>query len=155
MFIPLYTIDFKILREEDGLDLVEDQRLKLVDLLDKNSDLFEEPTEATTCSQHCIDTGDHLPIACRPYRLSPTKKTQLKEELNKMLNAGVIVETESPWAAPVVMIPKRTGGVRVCIDYRSLNAITKADKYPLPRVDDLLHEAKTTKFMSTLDLQFG
>ena len=72
-----------------------------------------------------------------------------------MLNTGVIVETESPWAAPVVMIPKRTGGVRVCIDYRSLNAIIKADKYPLPRVDDLLHEAKTTKFMSTLDLQFG
>ena len=66
MFIPLYTIDFKILREEDGLDLAEDQRFKLVDLLGKNSDLFEEPTEATTCSQHRVDTGDNLPITCRP-----------------------------------------------------------------------------------------
>lgn len=50
---------------------------------------------------------------------------------------------------------KKTGGIRICIDYRELNAITKADRYPLPRIDDLLHSAKATKFMSTLDLQSG
>lgn len=53
------------------------------------------------------------------------------------------------------MVSKKTGGVRVCIDYRELNAVTKPDRYPLPRIDDLLHEAKTSKLISSIDLRSG
>ncbi|GFW52279.1 retrovirus-related Pol polyprotein from transposon 17.6 [Trichonephila clavipes] len=64
-------------------------------------------------------------------------------------------ECESPYASPVVLIPKPNGTFRLCIDYRKLNEITVADTYPLPRMDDLLHQAKLTPFMSTLDLRAG
>ncbi|XP_036340634.1 uncharacterized protein LOC118750003 [Rhagoletis pomonella] len=114
-----------------------------------------KPTSATPYATHHIDTGGHPPIALPPYRLLPQRKDLLKLELDKMLNTGVIVECESPWAAPVVIVPKKSGGIRICVDYRELNAITKPDRYPLPRIDDLLHEAKDTNFMSTLDLQSG
>ncbi|GBM95898.1 Retrovirus-related Pol polyprotein from transposon 297, partial [Araneus ventricosus] len=64
-------------------------------------------------------------------------------------------ECESPFAAPVVLVPKPNGDIRFCIDYRKLNAITIPDKYPLPVMDTLLHDAKSTAFMSTLDLKTG
>lgn len=82
-------------------------------------------------------------------------KILLKQELDKMLNNGIIEEIESPWAFPVVLIHKKDGNVRLCVDYRRINAITVTDTYPLPRIDDLLHSAKTTPFMSTLDLRSG
>ncbi|GFU70047.1 hypothetical protein TNCV_1060001 [Trichonephila clavipes] len=68
---------------------------------------------------------------------------------------GIIEECESLYASPVVLIPKPNGTFRLCIDYRKLNEITVADTYPLPRMDDLLHKAKLTPFMSTLDLRAG
>ena len=82
-------------------------------------------------------------------------KSKLRQELDKMLEEGVIDEKESPWAFPVVLIPKKDKTVRVCVDYRRLNAITVTDTYPLPRVEDCLHAAKATPYMSTLDLKSG
>ncbi|GFV17369.1 hypothetical protein TNCV_3199801 [Trichonephila clavipes] len=64
-------------------------------------------------------------------------------------------ECESPYTAPVVLVPKSNGTVRLCIDYRKLNAITIPDKYPLSLMDVLLHDAKSTAFMPTLDLKSG
>lgn len=153
--ITLNMVDLKILKKEDGIDLTNEQREALDNLLFENSDIFNEPLATTPYAEHHIDTGSHLPVASPPYRLSPQRKLQLKAEIDNMLKNGIIVECESSWAAPVVMIPKKDNTIRVCIDYRGLNAITKPDHYPLPRVDDLLHEAKTTKYMTTLDLQSG
>ena len=72
-----------------------------------------------------------------------------------MIKENVIVEMESPWAFPVVLIPKKDETIRLCVDYRRLNAITITDTYPPPRMDDLLHAAKATPFMTTLDLKAG
>ncbi|GFW08704.1 transposon Tf2-8 polyprotein [Trichonephila clavipes] len=87
--------------------------------------------------------------------MNPSKKEILKQEIDRLLSEGIIEECESPYASPVVLIPKPNGTFRLCIDYRKLNEITVADTYPLPRMDDLLHQAKLTPFMSTLDLRAG
>lgn len=127
----------------------------LKQLLSENEDLFEENGEATTEVIHHIDTDNHPPIFVPPYRLNPHKKAELKRHIDEMLSTDIIEPSESPWAAPVVMVPKKDGGTRICIDYRRLNAITKPDRYPLPRMDDLLHEAKKTGFITALDLRAG
>ncbi|GFT35084.1 retrovirus-related Pol polyprotein from transposon 297 [Trichonephila clavipes] len=87
--------------------------------------------------------------------MNPARKELLKKELDSLLQQGIIVECESPYASPVVLIPKPNGSMRLCIDYRKLNAQTVPDSYPLPRMDDLLNEAKPTPSMSTIDLLSG
>lgn len=73
----------------------------------------------------------------------------------RMENQGTIEECGSAWAAPVVLVPKPGGGTSICVDYRKLNQATKPDMYPLPRINDLLHAARGTSFMSTMDLRAG
>lgn len=131
----------------------ENQRLDM--FLRQHEDVFIPNGKPTTQTEHIIDTGSHRPISVPPYRLPPAKTQILKEEINKMLEERIIKPCMSPWSAPVVMVPKKDGGTRVCIDYRQLNSITTPDVYPLPRIDDLLHNAKRTPFMSTIDLRAG
>jgi hypothetical protein len=128
---------------------------ELENLLERNADIFTPNGKPANGFEHTIDTGDHKPISVPPYRLSPLKRDILQKEITKMLDEGVIEPCSSPWAAPVVMVPKKDGGTRVCVDYRQLNSITTADSYPLPRIDDLLHNAKPTPYMSTIDLRAG
>lgn len=71
-----------------------------------------------------------------------------------MLESDFIEECESPWATPIVLVPKKDDTARICVDYRHLNAVTKTDSYPMPRIE-LLHLAKRTLYMSTIDLRSG
>ncbi|PZC74189.1 hypothetical protein B5X24_HaOG208204 [Helicoverpa armigera] len=111
--------------------------------------------EPTPFAEHHIDTGDHPPIAVPPYRVTPAKKEVMRIELDKMLAECVIEECESAWSAPTVLVPKSNGGYRVCVDYRRLNAVTKTDAYPMPRIDELLQSTKRSCVMSTCDLRSG
>ena len=72
-----------------------------------------------------------------------------------MMNKGVVQPSTSAWASPIVLVPKRDGSLRFCIDYRKLNAITKKDVYPLPRIDDILDTLGQACYFSTLDLASG
>ncbi|GFV01045.1 hypothetical protein TNCV_1009661 [Trichonephila clavipes] len=99
-------------------------------------------------------TVDPKPHLCQ-LRKNEEGNIKKKQEIDRLLSEGIIEECESPYASPVVLIPKPNGTFRLCIDYRKLNEITVADTYPLPRMDDLLHQAKLTPFMSTLDLRAG
>ncbi|GFY00105.1 retrovirus-related Pol polyprotein from transposon opus [Trichonephila clavipes] len=91
----------------------------------------------------------------RNHHYLRTRKELLKKELDSRLQQGIIAECESPYASPVVLIPKPKGSMRLYIDYRKLNAQTVADSHLLPRMDDLLNEAKPTPYMSTIDLRSG
>lgn len=152
--LELNSFDIK-LRSNEGLHLKESQKVVLNKLLLDECNIFDDIQIPISKVEHHIKTENHEPISNPPYRLSPKMKILLKQELEKMLESGIIEETESPWSFPVVLIPKKDGTVRLCVDYRRLNAITTTDTYPLPRIDDLLHAAKTTPFMSTLDLRSG
>lgn len=143
------------LRDDEGSNLSPYQHKRLNDLLTAHEPIFAEQGPPTEHQEHRIDTGNEAPVASTPYRLTPEKRAVLRAELDHMAQAGIIEESDSPWASPVVLVPKKDGSIRVCIDYRKLNAITKPDRYPLPRIDDLLHDARSTKYMSTLDLRSG
>ena len=73
----------------------------------------------------------------------------------EMLDGNVISPTQSPWASPIVLVSKRDGGTRFCVDYRKLNSVTKLDVFPLPRIDDCLDVLSGTRYFSTLDLSSG
>ena len=102
-----------------------------------------------------IDTGDHPPIAKKPYTLALKHYDWVKEEIDKLLEAGVIRESHSSWSAPIVVVPKGDGGKRLCVDFRALNKITRTYVWPMPRVEDIFAKLGKAKFYTTLDLRSG
>ena len=93
-----------------------------------------------------IDTGKAQPKRQHPRRLPFIAKQEVTRQIQTMLDAGVIQPSVSPWASPIVLVWKKDGMHRFCVDYRELNAITKPDKFPLPRIDDLLDELGNANF---------
>ena len=102
-----------------------------------------------------MDTGDSQPIRCAPRRMSPQKIKREEACVDEMLSGGQIEPSENPWSAPVVLVTKKDGGTRFCVDYRKLNLATVKDAYPLPRIDDTLDMLAGKRWFSTLDLASG
>ena len=109
----------------------------------------------TDVLKHSIDVGGHSPINQQPYRTPMIRREKIAEMITKMQEQGVVQPSSSPWASPVVLVPKKDGTLRFCIDYRRLNAVTRKDVYPLPRVDDIFDALGEVKYFSTLDLASG
>ena len=102
-----------------------------------------------------VDTGDAHPRRSAPRRVPFALTEEMARQITHMQSAGVIQPSASPWASPVVMVKKKDGMHRFCIDYRQLNAVTKADTYPLPRIDDLLDQLGQCHYFTALDLASG
>ena len=102
-----------------------------------------------------IETGNAEPCKCAPRRMPFVVREEVARQLDLMQAAEVIEPSTSPWASPVVMVRKKNGTHRFCIDYWQLNTVTKADTYPLPRIDDLLDQLGQCQFFSTLDVASG
>ncbi len=117
--------------------------------------MFSPLPGRTNLIQHHIETEPGVVVRSRPYRLPEHKKKGVQSELEALLEMGVIEESHSDWASPIVLVPKTDGSVRFCVDYRKVNAVSKFDAYPMPRVDELLDRLGTTRFYSTLDLTKG
>ena len=117
---------------------------------------LEENTRGETdLIQFEIDTGDSTPKK-QPKRYVPHAPHQeVARLLKEMQEANVIQPSSSPWASPVVPVRKKDGTLRFCVDYHKLNELTKADTFPLPRIDDLLDQLGKSKYFSTLDLKSG
>ncbi len=119
------------------------------------ADVFSPLPGRTDLVQHHIETRPGKVARSRPYRLPEHKKNVVREELKAMLDLGVIEESHSDWASPIVLVPKTDGSVRFCVDYRKVNAVSKFDAYLMPRVDELLDRLGAARFYSTLDLTKG
>ena len=102
-----------------------------------------------------IDTGDAEPIRQKPYRIPYPKRKEVSKQIKTMLDAEIIQPSQSRWASPLVLVPKPDGSIRICIDYRKLNAVTKVWSYPIPHVDTLLSKLGGATCLSTLDLKSG
>jgi hypothetical protein len=95
------------------------------------------------------------PVAKSLYRMLSDGLDELKKQLKKLLEQGFIRPSASPWGSPVLFLEKKDGTKRMCIDYRTLNSMTIKNKYPLPRIEDLLDWLKRAKFFSKIDLRSG
>ena len=95
------------------------------------------------------------PISRAPYRMAPAEMAELKTQLEELVEKGYIRPSASPWGAPVLFVRKKDGSMRLCIDYRELNRATIKNKYPLPRIDDLLDQLQGAVVFSKIDLRSG
>jgi len=110
---------------------------------------------ATAITQHRIELTTHRPLIIKPRRFPEDQQKVIEEEVKKMEADGVIEDSSGSYATEVVLVKKPTGEWRVCIDYRLLNKYTISDKYPLPRIQDLLRAIQGSKFFIALDLCAG
>ena len=136
----------------------EHRRKALAGLLYEKIDAFQRHKEDkghTTLAEHRIDTGEAQPIKQPPRRLAPHRRETVEVEVDKMLEGGVIEPSMSPWASPVVLVKKKDGTTRFCVDYRRLNSVTVKDAYPLPRVEDCLDTMAGAAWFSSMDLASG
>ncbi len=92
----------------------------------------------TSIIKHQIITSVSIPVRKRAYPVPVNKQHFIDEEVKAMLSKGIIRPSTSPWAAPVVLVPKKDGGMRFCVDYRALNAKTPLDGFPMPQIQDIL-----------------
>jgi hypothetical protein len=95
------------------------------------------------------------PISQMPYKMTPKELAELKVQLNELLDKGYIRPISSPWGCPTLFVKKKDQSLRLCVDYRPLNAVTIKNKYPLPRIDILFDQLAGARVFSTVDLRSG
>ena len=138
-------------------NLDKEQQQRLAKLLHNHESVFASENELgrTNYERHRIYTNDHPPIRQRIRRVPYHQRSEVQNQIDDMLAKGIISSSESAWLSPVVLVHKKDGSLRFCIDYRKLNNITQKDAYPLPRIDDTLDALHGAQWFSTLDLASG
>ena len=115
----------------------------------------EMTIDTTPLTQMSIDTGDSDPVSQKPYPVAMKHYNWVKEEIDKLLEAGVIRKSHYSWLAPIIVVPKGDGGKRLIIDYRALNKVMRKFVWPMPKVEDIFSQLNGAKYFSTLDLRAG
>lgn len=131
--------------------LTEVQRTDLINLIFEYITLFPDTPSRTSLIEHDIDVGDSAPIHQRYYRVSANKKQHLEKEVDYMLENGIAEPSFSSWASPSLLVTKSDGSFRFCTDYRKVNAVTKPDSFPLPRIEDCIDQVGNANFVSKFD----
>ena len=138
--------------------LTSSEQSQALSLLKEYADIFSSSPDdygRTDLVQHTIPTDNSPPVRQRAYRASPIIRQEIKHQCDRLLEAGVIEPSSSPWSSPVVMVKKKSGSYRFCVDYRKLNKVTRPDSHPLPRIDDTLDALAGNVYFSTMDLSSG
>lgn len=138
--------------------LTDEERSTLIELLKKHKSAFSSSSNdrgKTGLVEHQIRLNSSVPTRKPPYRVPPLKRQIISEKVDEMIRENVIEPSISPFAAPVVLVKKKSGEWRFCVDYRDLNGITVQDAYPLPRIDDSLDALRGNSYFSILDMLSG
>ena len=142
--------------EENLLD--EEQKTKLMTLMRKHEDLFSlGDTDIGLCTliKHRVDLLDDVPFKQRHRRIPPAMIDEVRQHIEQLLACGVIRPSKSPWTSNVVLVRKKNGKPRMCVDYRMLNQRTVKDSFALPRIDEIFDSLHGAKYFSTLDMKSG
>ena len=145
---------------EIGQNISSVNEIKLANLLKEYEKQFGDyaPTAENrpTAKTSCIQTEPGASIPNKPLRrYNPGENLEIKTQVEKMLKQKIIRPSISPYGSPILMIKKKDGGWRMCLDYRAINAITKRNVFPLPRIDDLFDRLQGVTHFSSLDLAQG
>ena len=138
-----------------GVQLSESHKVQIREVLDEFWEVMSSTPGRTSKAVHKVQLTDQKPVRLAPYRLPHAYRELVRREIDEMLEAGVIEPSNSDWAAPIVLVDKKDGTMRMCVDYRRLNAVSLSDAYPMPRVEDLIDGMGRAKFITTLDLARG
>ncbi|UYV73203.1 K02A2.6-like [Cordylochernes scorpioides] len=144
--------------EETKKELQPGQQRELATLLATYNKIFAKSSEdygRTDLTRHRINTGESNPIKQAPHRIPLARRQEAETLVKEMLDQNIIEPSSSPWVSPVVLVKKKDGSTRFCVDYRKLNDITKKDSYPFPRIDATLDTLAGSQWFSTLDLKSG
>ena len=150
----VYLVSLTYIGEETGKEL----RMEDIPVVQEFEDVFRALTELPPPRSNPFTINLELsaaPIAKAPYRMAPAELAELKKQLEDLLDKGFIRPSSSPWGAPVLFVKKKDGSMRLCIDYRGINNVTIKDKYPLPRIDELLDQLRGASLFSKIDLASG
>lgn len=143
--------------ESVNTPLQGDERESLLKVISDFSNFFISGTATTTVTtgKMKIDLTDNTPVAYRPYKLSHQEKLKVREIVNDLKDKGIVRESNSEYASPIILVKKKDGSDRMCVDYRALNKLTVRDRYPLPLIDDHVDRLGNFKFFSSLDMATG
>ena len=135
------------------------QRERLVKILWKYGKLLDisEPSKTDINFKNAIDTGTHRPVHTPPYRKSSKDQEIVRQETDKLIKNGIIEHSTSPWSSSVVLVKKKDGTTRFCVNYRHLNQITTKDAFPLPIIDDIYMYDQLTRatYFTKFDFKAG
>ena len=138
-------------------DLTPFEQSQIKELVNKYSSIFSDVPTATNAAIHDVKTGDAKPVRTRPYRLPECHREAVRQHIHELEEAKVI-ERAPPcaWGSGLVIVPKKDGSIRMCVDYRALNKVTETDSGGnLPHIDELIEKVSRAKYISTLDLCKG
>ena len=138
--------------------LNKSQIKQLRELVESHQDIFSmSDDDIGFCDlvEHRIPTNDDNPVRVPHRRIPPHQWDEVRNYLQTSLKSGIIRDSSSPYASPVVLVRKKNGKLRLCVDYRALNAKTRKDAYPLPRIEEALDALKGAKYFCWLDLAHG
>ncbi|KAL0902042.1 hypothetical protein ABMA27_000009 [Loxostege sticticalis] len=141
-----------------GEHLTETEITKLRDLLKSYECCFSSSLRDlgyTNVVQMEIQLTDNQPVVYRPYRLSYPERELVRSMVQEMMDADIVCESNSPYASPILLVKKKTGEKRLCVDYRALNNKTRKEHYPLPLIDDQLDRLSGNSLFISLDLASG
>ena len=129
---------------------------KIRQVLDQYKDVFEEPKgmPPTRGHEHQIVLKEGAnPFQVRPYRCPYVQKTKIERLVREMLELGIIQPSSSPFASPVLLVKKKDGSWRFCVDYRQLNELTVKNKFPMPLIEELIDELHGARYFTKIDLR--
>ncbi|MEW8544650.1 MAG: reverse transcriptase domain-containing protein, partial [Candidatus Thiodiazotropha sp.] len=156
------NIENPLLVAQEGIDNVvinnelnEGQKAELKDTLESFKDVLSDVPGMTNFLKHDVKLNSDIPVSKKAYILPYALRDKVKKEIQDMIEAGIAEKSASPYASPIVIVPKKDNSIRLCVDYRQLNQVTIFDPQPMPKLEDIINKLGKAKYISKLYLTKG